>query len=112
MGRAGEIAAERGVGLLWEVIHQTGAVICDGPFSLLLAKAVRRHQPEAPLLTSGAGHDAAALAAICPVAMLFVRCKGGLSHHPDESVESSDVRVAMEVLAEFLKQLAERSEET
>ena len=37
-------------------------------------------------LPSGAGHDAVALAALTPVAMLFVRCLGGVSHHPDESV--------------------------
>jgi allantoate deiminase len=38
--------------------------------------------------------------------MLFVRCKGGISHNPDESVETSDVRVAIEVLADFVQNLA------
>ena len=38
-------------------------------------------------LPSGAGHDAVALAELTRTAMLFVRCAGGVSHHPDESVE-------------------------
>ncbi|RXL96523.1 Zn-dependent hydrolase, partial [Citrobacter sp. AAK_AS5] len=61
----------------WETVHQTPAVICSRRLTLPLENAAKRHQREVPLLTSGAGHDAAALAAICPVAMLFVRCKGG-----------------------------------
>ena len=48
-----------------------------------------------------------ALAAICPVAMLFARCKGGVSHHPDESASEADVQVTVTVLSDFLKQLVE-----
>jgi allantoate deiminase len=38
--------------------------------------------------------------------MLFVRCAGGLSHHPDESVEEADVAVALDVLHGFVLKLA------
>ena len=38
---------------------------------------------------SGAGHDGVAIAALCPIAMLFVRCTGGLSHNPAEAVATS-----------------------
>ena len=41
-------------------------------------------------LPSGAGHDAMAIAAIAPIGMLFVRCRGGISHHPDEHVDDAD----------------------
>ena len=41
------------------------------------------------------------------VAMLFVRCAGGVSHHPDESVDAADVAVALDVLDGFLRRLAE-----
>jgi allantoate deiminase len=57
-------------------------------------------------LTSGAGHDAAAMGDITPSAMLFVRCKGGISHHPDESVMIEDVEIAIAVMNDFLKLLA------
>ena len=53
-------------------------------------------------LPSGAGHDAVAMSAIAPVAMLFVRCAGGISHHPAEAVAADDVAVAIDVLSGFL----------
>ncbi len=37
-------------------------------------------------LPSGAGHDAVVMSTLAPVAMLFVRCKGGVSHNPAEAV--------------------------
>ena len=59
-------------------------------------------------LPSGAGHDAAVLAAIAPVAMLFVRCAGGVSHNPAESVAAADVAVAIDVTEPVLDLLARR----
>lgn len=105
--RAAEIAAERGLSLQWENSHQNRAVICQRRFTTFMESAVKRHQREAPLLASGAGHDAAALAAVCPVTMLFVRCKGGISHNPAESATTADVAVAIAVLNDFLAQLAD-----
>jgi len=54
-------------------------------------------------MPSGAGHDAAAVSAIAPVAMLFVRCAGGVSHNPAESVQEADVGVALDVLERFVQ---------
>ena len=105
--RADEIAAERGMGLKWETVHEASATVCDRRLTLLLENAVKRHQREVPLLTSGAGHDAAVLSALGPTAMLFVRCKGGISHNPAESASEADVRLALNVMNEFLKQLSE-----
>jgi allantoate deiminase len=107
--RASETASKRNVESNFETVHETTAVICDRGLTVKLEQAVKRHQAEVPLLTSGAGHDAAAVSAICPVTMLFVRCKGGISHNPDESVETSDVRVAIEVLADFIQTLAKEN---
>ncbi len=53
-------------------------------------------------LPSGAGHDAVVMAELAPVAMLFVRCKDGVSHNPAESVAVDDVAVAIGVLQQFL----------
>jgi acetylornithine deacetylase/succinyl-diaminopimelate desuccinylase-like protein len=60
-------------------------------------------------LPSGAGHDAAVLAAAgVPTAMLFVRSlNGGVSHSPDESTSPEDVELAVEVLAGALRRLVE-----
>jgi allantoate deiminase len=54
-------------------------------------------------LPSGAGHDAAMMAGVAPTAMLFVRCRGGVSHHPDEAVDEADVAVAIDTLERFLR---------
>nr|MBA3433799.1 M20/M25/M40 family metallo-hydrolase [Actinomycetota bacterium] len=68
-----------------------------------LASAVAAAGLEARSLASGAGHDAVVLARICPAAMLFVRCAGGISHDPRESVTEDDVAVALDVLERFVR---------
>jgi allantoate deiminase len=57
-------------------------------------------------LSSGAGHDAAIMASIAPVTMLFVRCAGGVSHSPAESVAEPDVALAVDALAAFVEDFA------
>jgi allantoate deiminase len=57
-------------------------------------------------MVSGAGHDAAVMARIAPMAMLFVRSPGGISHHPDESVSRGDVQAALDVMVAFIDRLA------
>jgi allantoate deiminase len=54
-------------------------------------------------LASGAGHDAMAIASLCEIGMLFVRCKGGISHNPAESIAVEDADVCLRVLLEFLR---------
>jgi allantoate deiminase len=100
--RARAIGAARGVGVEWETRQEAAAVATDPELTGLLADAVRDLGLEVEELPSGAGHDAAEVAALTPVAMLFVRCAGGVSHHPDESVCEDDVNVAVEVLERFL----------
>jgi allantoate deiminase len=47
-----------------------------------------------------------AMAALAPIAMLFVRCKRGISHNPAEAVAEADVAVALDVLERFVRDLA------
>jgi allantoate deiminase len=103
---AARIAAARGLDTAWEELQSTRAVPCDADLSEHLASAVTDAGHEAPRLASGAGHDAAMMATITPVAMLFVRCAGGVSHHPDESVRREDVGVAIDVTTRFIERLA------
>ena len=103
--KAQAIARRRGLKLIWTPIQETGAVQCDKTLAKIFSQCIAERGLEVLKLPSGAGHDAAALAAICPVAMLFVRCKGGISHNPAESVTVGDVRVAVEVLSSFILQL-------
>src|SRR5215208_1772374 len=70
--------------------------------------AVEESGVPAKQLPSGAGHDAAQVAALAPVAMLFVRCKEGISHNPAESVERNDVGAAIGVMRSFLSLVSRR----
>jgi allantoate deiminase len=102
---ANHIGQKRSIDIDWETILDSQSVPCSSELSTMLAKAARQHLMEVTELPSGAGHDAAVMGEITPVAMLFVRCKGGISHHPDESVAVEDVEVAIAVMNDFLQTL-------
>ncbi len=82
------------------------AVHCDAQNQSLLEQCVIEAGVRPFKLPSGAGHDAAIMSRRFPVGMLFVRCAGGVSHHPDESVMEADVAVALEVLWRYAMKLA------
>lgn len=103
--RARAVAHKRNVHLATELISANPAVPCSPRLVSLLSQAVRDLGHEVVLMPSGAGHDGVAMSALTDVAMLFVRCKGGISHHPAESVTVDDVGVAMDVLDNFLERM-------
>jgi allantoate deiminase len=105
------LAARRKIQLDGEVVHDAPAVNCSKEFSSLLGEAVLRRQKKLFKLPSGAGHDAGVMAEITPAAMLFIRCRHGLSHHPAESVKVQDVQIALDVMNSFLQSLAEKYEQ-
>ena len=102
------IALRRSLELTWSVRLDNPAVAMDPELSALLGEAVVATGQPLVSLPSGAGHDAVALADLVGVAMLFVRCDGGISHHPDESVHDDDVAAALVALDGFLERVAER----
>ncbi len=71
----------------------------------LLDDAAQELDISAPHLVSGAFHDAIHLANHCPTAMLFVPCRDGLSHHPDEHTELADAVAGTQLLAASLASL-------
>ena len=100
--RADAIARARDLRSAWTPMQDSAAVACSPRLAEALAEAVTAAGRRVVRLRSGAGHDAVAMSAVAPVAMLFVRCAGGISHHPAESVAAQDVAVAIEVLTGFL----------
>jgi allantoate deiminase len=99
------VAADDGVAARVVRSHVAPAVKCDTRLQNVLAEALSQAGLQAPHLPSGAGHDAMALASLCPVGMLFVRCTGGISHHPTEHVTEADVAAALEVMTIALTKL-------
>jgi len=96
--RAEQIATSRNLTLDWQWTHAAGAVACDTTIQHLFSSACKLNNQASPSLASGAGHDAMAIAPICPVGMLFIRSPGGISHHPAEAVIDSDVTKALSVM--------------
>ncbi|WP_067936679.1 Zn-dependent hydrolase [Alicyclobacillus kakegawensis] len=56
-------------------------------------------------LPSGAGHDAAQMASLVPMAMIFIPCRGGISHHPEEFATYEQIARGIEVLGETILKL-------
>ena len=100
--RAEAIAASRELGLEWRS-HETAAVNLSPELGERLAAAVAATGQPVLRLPSGAGHDAAIVSTIAPAAMLFVRCAGGVSHNPAESVAVEDVAAAIDATTRFLE---------
>ena len=106
--RAGEIASARGIAWDWETLHEQAAVRCDPGLTGRMFQALEDVGVQPNALVSGAGHDAATMAQVAPVTMLFVRCAGGVSHHPDESVDAADAALGVDALTRFVELVAER----
>jgi len=102
----GGIAARRGVRFAIETTMDSPATPMDPRLAALLEDAVREAGVPPLRLLSGAGHDAVAMAQLAPAAMLFVRCKGGVSHNPAESITAEDADVAVRVLVTAVRRLA------
>ncbi|OQD50883.1 allantoate amidohydrolase [Enterobacter cancerogenus] len=107
LSQAQTIAARRGLSFSAEEFYRIAATPCDARLQDLLGQAIESMQGRSTSLPSGAGHDTIALAERWPVGMLFVRCKGGVSHHPAESVMAEDVALAIEAFGRAVRTLAD-----
>jgi allantoate deiminase len=94
------IAVDRGLDLEVTSTHVAPEAPCDPTLREFIARGIAATgDPDPVELVSIAGHDAMAMADLTLIGMLFVRCKGGISHHADESVREEDVAAAIEALA-------------
>lgn len=101
------IAARRQLQFSAAEFYRIAATACDRHLQAVLATAVHEVQGASLSLPSGAGHDAIAIGERWPVGMLFVRCKGGVSHHPAESVTIDDVALAIDAYSRAVLALDE-----
>ena len=108
LARARETARRRKLLVEARAVSSHPAVHCAPRLVKLLAQAVKECRQQPLELTSGAGHDAVVMSSLTDAGMLFVRCKGGISHNPAESVTAADVGVAIDVVSRFLDLLAQQ----
>jgi len=105
--QARAIGQRRNVSVDWQAVQGHGTIACDAKLTELLGQAIEAQGYPVFSIPSGAGHDAAIMAHLTPIAMLFVRCRAGISHNPLESVTVEDVASALSVLERFVLLLAQ-----
>jgi allantoate deiminase len=91
--------------------NHTESVEVSQRLAMILKKAVADRGFDPMEMVSGAGHDAVVMAARFPIAMLFLRHPGGISHHPDERVDVEDVGAGIAVLESFVHKLSSEESE-
>ena len=96
------IAGARNVTFEIEALQELGSSACAPWLMAQLERAVASEGLRVLRLPSGAGHDGMALKAIADIAMLFVRCKRGVSHHPAEAISEADAAAGARVLYKFI----------
>lgn len=102
------IARRRQLALQLDVTHENRTAPCAPWLKEQIAQAIGAEGFSVFELPSGAGHDGMAMIDIADVGMIFVRCRDGISHHPDEHVELADAdagaRVLLRVIENFRPQ--------
>jgi allantoate deiminase len=103
------IAKRRNLELRLDVTHENRTVPCAFWLKAQVAEAVAAEGYPVFALPSGAGHDGMAMVDIADVAMIFVRCRGGISHHPDEHVDVADADAGARVLLRLVENFRPKS---
>jgi allantoate deiminase len=103
------IAKRRKLALQLDITHENRTVPCAPWLKAQVAEAVVAEGFSAFELPSGAGHDGMAMIDIADVAMIFVRCRGGISHHPDEHVDVADADAGARVLLRLIENFRPRA---
>lgn len=101
-----EIAARRRVSLRTEVVNADAPAECSPLVVNALAQACRTHALAFDRMISRAYHDTLFLSRIAPAAMLFIPCRAGVSHRPDEYSSPEAIAAGTLILAEALALLA------
>jgi allantoate deiminase len=102
------IAKRRHLALQLDVTHENRTVPCAPWLKAQVADAVAAEGFGVFELPSGAGHDGMAMIDIADVAMIFVRCRGGISHNPAEHVETADADAGARVLLRLVENFRPR----
>jgi allantoate deiminase len=99
------ICDKRNIYFEWKLIQETDPVDCNKKLKRILSNCVVEKKIPLIEMVSGAGHDAAIISSITPVAMLFVKCFKNIGENPPEVVEINDIAKALEVCDHFIQQL-------
>jgi ureidoglycolate amidohydrolase len=101
-----QIAARRRVSIETELLNADAPAECAPEVVDALSASCRKHRQKFQLMISRAYHDSLFISRIAPVAMLFIPCRNGYSHRPDEYASIEDIARGTLVLAETLASLS------
>jgi N-carbamoyl-L-amino-acid hydrolase len=100
------IAGRRHVEIHEEVLNSDAPAQCAPAIVEALSESCKKHQLDFVPMVSRAYHDSLFMSRVAPVGMLFIPCRNGYSHRPDEYASPEDIRRGVLVLAETLASLA------
>lgn len=99
---AENICRERHLTFLYAPFFESLLAECSPALVHQVTEAVTAVQGECPMLSSGAGHDAAEMSRVWPMAMIFLRCRNGVSHCPEEYASPEDMEAGVQALMNIL----------
>ena len=102
------IAQRRCLDCEFQPVMESPAVACSDRFIRVIESVLEDHHMKPIRLVSGAGHDAMAIADLTDIGMIFVRCREGLSHHPDEYVSPEDIQEGVSILLDTILKIADQ----
>ena len=100
------IAEEQGTPVAIDILTSDKPVELSEKIRSVITEAAKTCGAAYQDIHSGAGHDAMNVALIAPTGMIFIPCRQGISHNPEEYAAAEDIRIGADVLAETLYQLA------
>jgi N-carbamoyl-L-amino-acid hydrolase len=99
--------AKRGAAIQMHTLNSDAPATCDPTLIDVLKRACENEGCSYSLMVSRAYHDSLFMSRIAPVSMLFIPCKAGVSHRPDEYASPQDISNGVRVLANALAQLSQ-----
>ena len=101
-----QICNRRDVGFRIERVNVDAPAICDAKLVHTVSRVCGELGLPVKKMISRAYHDSLFMAQICPTTMIFIPCRGGVSHRPDEYSSPEQIRDGVRVLAQTLANLA------
>lgn len=99
------VGESRSLAVVWQEVQSNDATPCHPELTKQLLDSLHATTAYRETMPSGAGHDGVVIAQAMPIGMIFIRCREGLSHHPDEYASPEDIEVGIQILTHFLKNL-------
>ena len=103
---ARQIATARGVTITTQILNADSPAPCDTAILAAIEQACTDTQTKYQKMPSRAYHDALFMARLCPIAMIFIPSRAGVSHRPDEHTTPAQITTGTQILAQTLATLS------